>query len=109
MVWTPDTRKDYASDMTGTEWEKIKPCLWLCYPPHRLSVHDLFLRRGEREIFSLLQPGCQWNMRPKDFLMADGLPLFPGVDTHDPVWECIHDALYRVARAVWKAGRKARR
>lgn len=55
-------RKNYASDMTDAEWEKIKPYL-CCHLRPRLCAHDLVSRRGERDIFSAaigLPAGTCW-------------------------------------------------
>ena len=71
MVWTPDTRKDYArrtsgyaSDTTDEEWKKLQPLMPLPHKRGRPRKTDL--RGVINAIFYLLQSGCQWDMLRKD-------------------------------------------
>ncbi|SDI09345.1 hypothetical protein [Nitrosomonas sp. Nm132] len=59
IVWTPDTRKDYArnhkdyaSDMAGAEWEKIKSCLWLLPAAQVVRTRLVFAPWRTRDILS---------------------------------------------------------
>jgi len=109
MVWTPDTRRDYArdrkgyaSDMTDREWEKIKPHLPL--PASTGMPRTTCLRTVVNAIFYLLQSGCQWDMLPKDFPPWQTVYGYFRDWRRNGTWERIHDALYRDIRTL--EGRK---
>jgi len=103
MVWTPDTRKQYArdrkgyaSDMTDAEWNKIRPHL---PPPARTGrPRTTYLRSAVNAIFYLLQSGCQWDMLPKDFPPWQTVYRYFRNWRKNGTWERIHDVLYQAVR-----------
>jgi len=103
MVWTPDTRRDYArdrkgyaSDMTDGEWARIKPHL---PPPAGTGrPRKTSLRAVVNGIFYLLQSGCQWDMLPKSFPPWQTVYGYFRDWRINGTWGCIHDALYRAVR-----------
>ncbi|NBC34550.1 MAG: IS5 family transposase [Alphaproteobacteria bacterium] len=105
MVWTPDTRKQYArdrqgyaSDMTDAEWGKIEPLL---PPPAETGrPRTKCLRSAINALFYLLQSGCQWDMLPKNFPPWQTVYRYFRDWRKDGTWECIHDALYRAVREL---------
>jgi len=110
MVWTPDTRRDYArdrkgyaSDMTDREWGRIKPHL----PPPASTgrPRTTCLRTVVNAIFYLLQSGCQWDMLPGDFPPWQTVYGYFRDWRRNGTWEHIHDALYRDVRIL--EGREA--
>lgn len=110
MVWTPDTRRDYArdrkgyaSDMTDREWGRIKPHL----PPPASTgrPRTTCLRAVVNAIFYLLQSGCQWDMLPGDFPPWQTVYGYFRDWRRNGTWEHIHDALYRDVRIL--EGREA--
>ena len=103
MVWTPDTRReyarnrrDYASTMTDREWAQISPHLPASKPTGRPRKHSL--RQIVNGIFYLLQSGCQWDMLPKDFPPWQTVYRYFRNWRNDGTWTRIHDALYRDIR-----------
>ena len=110
MVWTPDTRRDYArdrkgyaSDMTDREWGRIKPHL----PPPASTGRPRItcLRTVVNAIFYLLQSGCQWDRLPGDFPPWQTVYGYFRDWRRNGTWEHIHDALYRDVRIL--EGREA--
>lgn len=103
MVWTPDTRRDYArdrkayaSDMTDAEWARIAPHLPL--PAIRGRPRTTCLRAVVNGVFYLLQSGCQWDMLPKSFPPWQTVYRYFHRWQDDGTWRRIHDALYRAIR-----------
>jgi transposase len=103
MVWTPDTRKEYArrtsgyaSDTTDEEWQKLEPFM----PPRnkRGRPRTTNLREVIDAIFYLLQSGCQWDMLPKNFPAWQTVYRYFQTWIRTGLWERIHDALYRAVR-----------
>lgn len=103
MVWTPDTRKDYArrtsgyaSNVTDEEWKKLEPVMPLSHKrgrPRKTKLRDVV-----NGIFYLLQSGCQWDMLPKDFPPWQTVYGYFRGWIRIGLWEHIHDALYRAVR-----------
>jgi transposase len=105
MVWTPDTRKDYArrtsgyaSSVTDEEWRKLEP--HLPPPGKRGRPRKTSLRDVIDAIFYLLQSGCQWDMLPKDFPPWQTVNGYFSLWRKDGTWARLHDALYRQCRAL---------
>lgn len=103
MVWTPDTRRDYARDrkgyasaMTDAEWRKIQPHLPL--PARTGRPRTTCLRAVVDAIFYLLQSGCQWDMLPKDFPPWQTVYRYFRDWSRNRTWDRIHDELYRAVR-----------
>jgi transposase len=103
MVWTPDTRLDYArsrsgyaSSVTDAEWEKLEPLM----PPRkkRGRPRKTELRAVIDAIFYLLQSGCQWDMLPKGFPPWQTVYGYCALWQADGTWARLHDALYRQCR-----------
>jgi transposase len=103
MVWTPDTRPDYArrtdgyaSSVTDGEWEILEPLM----PPRkkRGRPRRTALRAVIDAIFYLLQSGCQWDMLPKGFPPWQTVYGYFSFWRQDGTWAHIHDALYRQCR-----------
>lgn len=109
MVWTPDTRREYArdrkgyaSDMTEAEWQHIEHLL---PPPAKTGrPRTTCLRSVINAIFYLLQSGCQWDMLPKDFPPWQTVYRYFRRWLCDGTWEHIHGVLYRSVRTL--EGRK---
>ncbi|WP_341815048.1 IS5 family transposase [Wolbachia endosymbiont (group A) of Chalcis sispes] len=58
-------RKNYPSDMSREQFEKIRPILESSRKktrPRKLDLYDVF-----RTVLYVLKSGCQWRMLPKDF------------------------------------------
>jgi len=105
MVWTPDTRKDYArdrrgyaSDMTDKEWGIISP--HLPQPKRRGRPRTTSLRGVVNGIFYLLQSGCQWDMLPKSFPPWQTVYGYFRKWQDDHILARLHDALYRKTREL---------
>lgn len=103
MVWTPDTRPDYArtrsgyaSDVTDAEWKRLEP--FMPPPRRRGRPRKTCLRSAVNAIFYLLQSGCQWDMLPKDFPPWQTVYRYFRDWQADGTWERIHDALYQAVR-----------
>ena len=103
MVWTPDTRKDYArrtsgyaSDTTDEEWKKLEPLM--PQPNKRGRPRKTKFRDVINAIFYLLQSGCQWDMLPKDFPPWQTVYGYFRSWIRTGFWERIHDALYCAVR-----------
>ncbi|WP_373088560.1 IS5 family transposase [Sneathiella sp.] len=105
MVWTPDTRKEYArrtsgyaSSVTDAEWKKLEPLMPLTHKrgrPRKTGLRDVI-----DGIFYLLQSGCQWDMLPKDFPPWQTVYGYFREWMRTGLWEGIHDALYRAVRTL---------
>lgn len=109
MVWTPDTRKDYArratgyaSSITDREWEKLT--YFMPARKHRGRPRTTDLRATMDAIFYLLQSGCQWDMIPKEFPPWQTVYRYFKAWMQDGTWTRIHDTLYRQCREL--EGRK---
>jgi transposase len=110
MVWTPDTRKEYArrtsgdaSSVTDEEWKKLEPLM--PQPNRRGRPRKTDFRTVIDAIFYLLQSGCQWDMLPKDFPPWQTVYGYFRLWIRTGFWERIHDALYRQCREL--EGREA--
>ena len=91
--------KRYASDLTDSQWEAIKPLLnW-----QRKRKYDL--RRDILDaIFYLLKTGCQWRMLPQEFAPWTSVYDYFRRWKRRGLFTRILDALRRACRV--KAGRK---
>jgi putative transposase len=58
-------RKEYKSDLTDQEWEKIKPYIPAAKWGGRPQKTDM--REVLNAIFYVVKTGCQWGMLPHDF------------------------------------------
>lgn len=103
MVWTPDTRPEYArtrsgyaSDTTDEEWKRLEP--FMPPPRRRGRPRKTCLRSVVNAIFYLLQSGCQWDMLPKGFPPWQTVYRYFRDWRADGTWERIHDALYLAVR-----------
>ena len=110
MVWTPNTRYEYArnhigyaSDMTDSEWRVIVHLLPASAKTGRPRRHPV--RVLVNGIYYLLQSGCQWRMLPKDFPPWQTVYRYFRRWETDGVWARIHDVL--VCRTRELAGRSA--
>ena len=109
-MWTPENRKlydrshlRYPSDVTGEEWELIKPQIAPAKRGGRKRAVD------EREIVNAimyaLSTGCQWRALPKDFPPRSTVWHYLDLWSYDGTLERIHHELYVKCRE--KAGREA--
>ena len=58
-------RKTYPTDLSDTEWDRLKTHLPDAMLPGRLRAHSL--RDIFDAIFYVLRSGCPWRMLPGDF------------------------------------------
>jgi putative transposase len=91
-------RPRYASDLTDSQWQLIKPLFnW-----QRKRKYDL--RRDILDaIFYLLKTGCQWRMLPREFAHWEAVYYYFRLWKQHGLIECLHDRLRRACRL--KAGR----
>jgi putative transposase len=94
--------KRYPSDLTRTQWERLKPLLPAAKPGGRPRAVDL--REVLDGIFYLTRGGCAWRMMPKDLPPWSTCYDFFRKWRDDGTWARIHDALR--AQVRHKDGRK---
>jgi putative transposase len=69
-MWRTDpSRQQYPADLTDEQWAMVAPLI----PPAKQSPRGgrpraVNLREVLNTIFSLNRSGCQWDMRPHDWL-----------------------------------------
>ena len=93
----------YTSDMTGQQWEIIRPLL--C--PERGGPGrppELDLRQVVNAIFYLDRTGCQWKNLPKDYPNHNSVYYYYGKWRDDGTWRRVNEALRQQERE--RQGRK---
>jgi putative transposase len=95
-------RKPYPSDLSDTEWERLKPLL--PEPENSGRKRRVNLREIVNAIFYVLRTGCQWDYLPHDFPPADTVYGYFRRWKNDGTWERLNDVLRRTVReSVGKA------
>ncbi len=82
----------YTSDMTGQQWEIIRPLL----APEREGPGrppELDLRQVVNAIFYLDRTGCQWKNLPKDYPNHNSVYYYYGKWRDDGTWRRVNEAL----------------
>jgi putative transposase len=93
-------RTRYASDLTDSQWQLIKPLF------HWQRQRKYNLRRDIVDaLFYLAKTGCQWRMLPREFAPWTTVYYYFRTWKHSGLIERLHDRLRRATRA--KAGRNA--
>ena len=83
--------KRYPSDLTRTQWERLKPQLPPAKPGGRPRAVDL--REILNGIFYLARGGCSWRMMPKDLPPWSTCYDYFRKWRHDGTWSKINDTL----------------
>ena len=92
----------YTSDMTGQQWEIIRPLL--CPERHGPGrPPELDLRQVVNAIFYVDRTGCQWTNLPKDYPNHNSVYYYYGKWRDDGTWRRVNEALGR-----WERERQGR-
>lgn len=102
-MWTVENRPRYArcwlrypSDLTGDEFERVRP---LIRPGRRGGRRrSVDLREVVNGMLYVLSTGCQWAAIPKDLPPKSTVYGYFGLWSWDGTLERIHDALYTACR-----------
>jgi len=90
-------RKRYPSDISGEQFERIRPLLESARKitrPRTVDLYDVFCA-----VLYLLKGGCQWRMLPSEF------PKWPTVYAYFVIWnEVGEDGISLLERALKKSG-----
>ena len=87
-------RKEYPSDISREQFEKIKPILESARKktkPRKVELYDLFCA-----ILYVVKSGCQWRMLPSDF------PKWQNVYAHLKMWSQIKEGEESLLESVLK-------
>ena len=95
-------RKPYPSDLTRTQWKRLKRLLPAAKPGGRPRSVDL--RQVLNGIFYILRGGCAWRMMPHDFPPWSTCYDYFYKWRNNGAWAKINDALR--TRIRHRAGRK---
>ena len=93
-------RKKYASDLTDSQWEMIKPLLPKAGNKSKWEKRELI-----NAALYLLENGCKWRNLSHDFPPHTTVSNFYYAAVKSGLWEKLLNALVRNTRE--KAGRKA--
>ena len=93
-------RKKYASDLTDSQGEMIKPLLPKAGNKSKWEKRELI-----NAVLYLLENGCKWRNLPHDFPPHTTVSNFYYAAVKSGLWEKLLNALVRNTRE--KAGRKA--
>lgn len=93
-------RKPYPSDLTGQQWDIIRPLIPVSKVGRPRTVD---IREVCNAIFYLNRSGCQWDMLPHDFPPKSTVYDHFAQWRDDGTWQRIMDALRREVRSA--AGR----
>jgi putative transposase len=85
------TAKRYPSDLTRTQWRRLKPLLPAAKPGGRPRAVDL--REILNGIFYIARGGCAWRMMPKDLPIWSTCYDYFRKWRNDRTWSTINDAL----------------
>jgi putative transposase len=81
-------RKEYKSDLTDKEWERIKPYI---PPPKRGGrPRKANMREVLNAIFYVVKTGCQWGMLPHDFPAKGTVYHYFNTWRKDGTWEAMN-------------------
>jgi putative transposase len=94
--------KRYPSDLTRTQWERLKPLLPAAKPGGRARAVDL--REVLNGIFYIARGGCAWRMMPTDLPPWSTCYDYSRKWRNDDTWSRINDALRSQVRH--RQGRK---
>jgi transposase len=83
--------KRYPSDLTRTQWERLRPLLPSAKPGGRPREVDL--REILNGIFYIARGGCAWRMMPKDLPIWSTCYDYFWKWRNDGTWSKINDAL----------------
>ncbi len=90
-------RKRYPSDISGEQFERIRPLLESARKitrPRTVDLYDVFCA-----VLYLLKGGCQWRMLPSEF------PKWPTVYAYFVIWNAVgEDGISLLERALKKSG-----
>jgi putative transposase len=89
-------RKRYTSDLSLSQWERIKPLIPLAKPNGR--PRETNIRAVLNGIFYRLKNGCTWDNLPKDFPPSKTVYHYFRQWSLDGLIEEIHDVLRRAVR-----------
>lgn len=90
-------RRAYSSDLSDLQWNLIAPLLPPPKPGGRRREVDI--REVVNAIFYFLKSGCAWRDLPHDFPPEGTVRDYFHQWRREGVWERVHDALRRAARA----------
>jgi putative transposase len=84
-------RLSYATDVTDTEWELVRPYVPEAKPSGRPEVYPK--RKILNGIFYLLRTGCAWHLLPHDLPPWRIVYYYFGQWRKDGTWQVMHDLL----------------
>jgi putative transposase len=90
------TSKNYPSDLSDKEWERLSPLIPAVKPGGRPAAYSR--REIMNGILYVLRSGCSWRMLPHDFPPWDTVYGYFNRWRKAGVWEQIHQALYQQMR-----------
>jgi putative transposase len=93
-------RKTYPTDLSDTEWDRLKTHLPDAMLPGRLRAHSL--RDIFDAIFYILRSGCAWRLLPHDFPPWKTVHHYFRTWRLDGTWERVHAALRKRLRVRMK-------
>jgi putative transposase len=84
-------RKQYKSDLSDEEWEKMKPYI----PPAKRGgrPQKTDMREVLNAIFYVVKSGCQWGMLPHDFPAKGTVYHYFNTWRKDGTWEVMNRQL----------------
>lgn len=94
----------YDSDLSDTEWAKLRP--FVENPERSGPKSDVDLRQVMNGIFYRLRTGCQWRMLPKEYGTWWVISGYWYRWSRKGTWECANTALREEVRVA--AGKKPR-
>jgi putative transposase len=96
-------RRAYATDLTDTQWELLRPLLQRPRGPGRPARLDL--REVVNALFYFTRTGCQWRLLPHEFPKWESVRYYFDKWSRDGTWEQVNAALVQQVRQ--QAGRRA--
>lgn len=88
----------YDTDLTGQEWEILRPLLPRPTPGGRKQTTDLC--EVIDAILYLIRTGCEWRLLPHDFPPWHTVYWYFHRWMKDGTWKRIHDTLYKKVRRL---------
>ena len=84
-------RRAYATDLTDTQWELLRPLLQRPRGPGRPARLDL--REVVNALFYFTRTGCQWRLLPHEFPKWESVRYYFDKWSRDGTWEQVNAAL----------------
>lgn len=92
-------RKEYSSDLTDAQWERLEPRLrWRLDQNKQGRPMELDLREVVNSILYIVRTGCQWENMPSDLLNPNSVYYHFRKWSKDGTWRYLNRSLRRFDR-----------